>query len=209
MIGFWNKAVYITYLGAFFAVAGLIMFFETNNPDYAFIGMFLAMVCDTFDGKVARSIPNRTEKEKEFGIEIDSLGDIIDFITVPALTIYKIIKDNGNMNKVVIAILALYCVCGIIRLAYFNVAMANKDKAIDYYTGVPVPVGVGIFAIVWLLAKFNVIVPATESLIYTLLVPIVGYLHISKLRIKKITSNWFYITVIVLSLIAILFAIVF
>ena len=188
MLGYWNKSVYITYLGAFLAICGYLLFLKTGNIDYSFVGMILAAVCDMFDGKVARSMKNRTEQEKNFGVEIDSLADVICFITIPALTIYFF----GLENWYQIILLAFYVVCGIVRLAYFNVAMSDKDKAIKEYQGLPVPMSILIFGFVWLLTK---VLTFDVSLVYTFLVPLVGYLHISKIKIKKYTGNWFYITV--------------
>ena len=78
--------------------------------------------------------------------------------------------------------------------------MSDKNKAIEYYQGLPVPVSVLIFGLVWLFAKgydFN------PTLVYTILVPIVGLLHISKIKIKKFTKNWFYISVCILAIIGI------
>lgn len=198
MIGFWNKSVYITYVGAFLAVAGLLLSIKFGNVDYAFAGMILAAICDMFDGKVARSIKNRQEVEKDFGVEIDSLGDIICFIVVPAITIFY----HFGLNEIYqIIFLALYAVCGIIRLAYFNVVMSDKNNPIKCYTGLPVPPAVFIFGIVWLLSgKLN---SNTVNIIYTILVPIIGFLHISKIKIKKITAPWFYISVTILGLILI------
>ena len=196
MLGCWNKSVYITYLGAFSAIVGYLLFCNTSNVNYAFMGMIFAAVCDMFDGKVARGIKNRTEMDKDFGVQIDSLADVIAFITIPALTIYKIGMDSYYQ----IVILALYVVCGIVRLAYFNVAMSNKDTAIKEYKGLPVPVSVFIFGLVWLLAKIIPFVNTYEVMIYTFLVPLVGILHISKVRIKKITSNWFYVVVTLLAI---------
>ena len=198
MLGFWNKSVYITYLGAFAAVCGLLLTFKYANIDYAFVGMIIAAVCDMFDGKIARHIKNRKEIEKDFGVQIDSLADVICFITIPAITIYFF----GLKEIYHIILLALYVVCGIIRLAYFNVAMSDKNKAIEYYQGLPVPVSVAIFGIVWLLYK---IVNFDVTIVYTILVPIVGLLHISKIRIRKYTGLWFYITVTVIAIIAIVF----
>ena len=197
MLGYWNKSVYITYFGAFIAVIGLLFTIKTGNMDYSFSGMIVAMVCDMFDGKVARSIKNRKEVEKDFGVQIDSLADIVCFITIPAITIYL----YGMTEIYQIILLALYVVCGVIRLGYFNVAMSDKDKAIKCYSGLPVPVSVPIFSLVWLLHKtinFDI------TLIYTILLPIVGYLHISKVKIKKITENWFYICALLLAIIAII-----
>ena len=194
MLGCWNKSVYITYLGAFCAIFGLLLYDKTGNVNYAFMGMLLAAVCDMFDGKVARSIKDRSEMDKCFGVEIDSLADIIAFIVVPALTIHKI----GLNEYYQLVILTLYVICGIVRLAYFNVAMSNKDTAIKEYRGLPVPVSVFIFGLVWLLAKVVPFIKTNEVMIFTILVPIVGYLHISKIKIKKITGNWFYIAVTIL-----------
>ena len=138
MLGFWNRSVYITYLGAFVAVLGLFLAFEHGNVDYAFTGMIIAAVCDMFDGKVARGLKNRTEQEKDFGVQIDSLADIIAFITIPAITLYL----DGLRETYQLIFLSLYVVSGIIRLAYFNVVMSDKNKAIECYQGLPVPVSV-------------------------------------------------------------------
>lgn len=196
MLGYWNKSVYITYFGAFIATCGLLIGLMEANLDYAFVGMIIAAVCDMFDGKIARHMPNREEKEKDFGVQIDSLADIVCFITIPAITLYFF----GMREVYQIVILALYVVCGIIRLAYFNVMMSDKNKAISYYQGLPVPVSVFIFGTIWLLLKlftFNAV------LVYTILVPIVGFLHISKIRIKKYTGAWFYTVISLLAIIAI------
>ena len=102
-----------------------------------------------------------------------------------------------------IILLALYVVCGVVRLAYFNVAMSDKDKAIKTYTGLPVPMSVPIFALVWILHKVIGFSYDVRAIIYTIVVPIVGYLHISKIKVKKFTSKWFYITVCAISFIGI------
>jgi CDP-diacylglycerol--serine O-phosphatidyltransferase len=200
MLGYWNKSVYITYLGAFIAIGGLLFSLQTSNIDYCFVGMIIAGVCDMFDGKVARHIKDRTDEEKEFGVQIDSLADVICFITIPALTLYLF----GLIEVYHIALLALYVVCGIVRLGYFNVAMSDKDKAIACYSGLPVPMSVPIFGIVWLLSKvlsFDIV------MVYTILVPVVGYLHISKIKIKKFTGTWFYIGITLISIFAIILGI--
>lgn len=197
MLGYWNKSVYITYFGAFIAILGLLIANNEHNLDYAFVGMIIAAVCDMFDGKVARHLKNRQEKEKDFGVQIDSLADIVCFIVVPAITLYCF----GMHEIYQIIILALYVVCGVIRLAYFNVAMSDKNKAIAFYQGLPVPVSVFAFGLVWLLLK---VFSFDAILVYTILVPIVGFLHISKIKIKKYTGNWFYIVISLLAITAII-----
>ena len=200
MLGYWNKSVYITYFGAFIATLGLLFTLKTGNLDYGFVGMIVAAVCDMFDGKVARHMKNRTDIEKEFGVQIDSLADIVCFITIPAIMVYL----SGMKETYQIILLALYVVCGVVRLAYFNVAMSDKDKAIKVYQGLPVPASVPIFGLPWLICKmasFDVV------MVYVILVPLVGFLHISKIKIKKFTGNGFYITVTLIAIISIIFAI--
>ena len=211
MIGFWRKSVFVTYLGAFLAVSGYLLTLHYKMPVYAFVGMILAAVCDMFDGKVARHEKDRTEQEKDFGVEIDSLADIVCFIVIPALTIHQMMSGEMLIDGTSalqcqwyqVIILALYVVCGIVRLAYFNVAMSDKNKAIEYYTGLPVPMSVPIFALVWLIAKVFKLDIDVRALIYTIVVPIVGYLHISKIKIKKYTNIWFYISMCIISAIGI------
>ena len=178
MLGYWNKSVYITYLGALCAIIGYFFSLKFNNPSLAFVGMFLAAVCDMFDGKVARLEKGRSEQAKSFGVEIDSLADVICFIVIPALTIYHI----GLNEWYEMTILSLYCVCGIVRLAYFNVAMSDKNKAIKEYTGLPVTSSALIFPFVYifknLLGKYFV-------LLYGVCLLVVGILFVSKIKIKK------------------------
>lgn len=200
MIGFWNRAVYITYFGAFCAVFGLLYGIKTGNMDWAFLGMIVATICDMFDGKIARKIPNRTEHDKDFGVEIDSLADIVAFIVVPAFTIYHL----GMNNWWQIILLTIYVICGIIRLGYFNVVMSDKNKAIEYYMGLPVPISIVIFGLVWLLGKSCNFILDKQVFLYTFLVPLTGFLHISKIKIKKWTGTWFYTLACIVAIVSII-----
>ena len=74
-----------------------------------------------FDGKIARTKKNRTDDEKSFGIQIDSLCDIVCFGIFPIILGYKL----GMCKAYSIAILAFYGMAGVIRLAYFNVMEQN------------------------------------------------------------------------------------
>ena len=71
-------------------------------------------ICDTFDGMVARSKKNRTEEEKKFGIQIDSLCDLISFGVFPAILGYNL----GLSSVGWLAIEILYVLAAVIRLAY-------------------------------------------------------------------------------------------
>ena len=85
MIGFYDYTVWLTYLSMLSGTAGIMLCL--NGIGHPYIGMFFLMfsgLCDAFDGKVARTKKNRTETMKKFGIQIDSLADLICFGVLPA-----------------------------------------------------------------------------------------------------------------------------
>ena len=74
-----------------------------------------------FDGKVARSKKDRTDDEKAFGIQIDSLCDVVCFGIFPAMICYLL----GVRGPIGLLLIAFYCINSVIRLAYFNVMEAK------------------------------------------------------------------------------------
>ena len=116
MIGFYDYTVVLTYLSLLSAVGGMALAI-TDHPILATICLLFCGLCDMFDGKVARTKKNRTEEQKSFGIQIDSLCDIVAFGVLPAVILLKLCA--GCWYAWVIA--PLYVLAGLIRLAYFNV----------------------------------------------------------------------------------------
>ena len=147
MIGKWNKSVIVTYVGMLLAVASMILIMA-DKMSLAMMCFMVSGICDMFDGTVARMC-KRTEEEKNFGIQLDSLADVIDFIALP---IVLVIKVCGVQWYSVVAC-ALYAVFGVARLAYFNVCQEeneDKDSPIKYYTGLPVTFAAMIFSLAYL-----------------------------------------------------------
>ena len=85
MIGFYSYTVILTYLSLVFAMVGIHLS-VIGLYQWSFICLMMCGICDTFDGMVARSKKNRTEEEKKFGIQIDSLCDLISFGVFPTIT---------------------------------------------------------------------------------------------------------------------------
>ena len=83
----------------------------------------LSGLCDMFDGKIARSKKNRTDDEKLYGVQIDSLCDVVCFGVFPALICFLI----GVRGPIGIFIVGYYCVCSVIRLAFFNVLETRRQ----------------------------------------------------------------------------------
>ena len=84
MIGFYNYTVYMTFLGLVSSAYGLVMA-ATGHPLRALAMLMFSGICDMFDGKIARTKKGRTESEKKFGIQIDSLSDLLAFGVLPAI----------------------------------------------------------------------------------------------------------------------------
>lgn len=145
MLGFYNYTVILTYIGMLTGLYGITQVMASNRMA-ALICLMVAGVCDMFDGKVA-STRQRTKSEKRFGIQIDSLSDLICFGVLPAFIVYEAYK--GVLRFVPSG---LYVLCALIRLAWFNVdeeERQEKDaKSRRVYRGLPVTLSAAIIPIV-------------------------------------------------------------
>lgn len=122
MIGFYNYTVILTYLGLVSGVMGILNV-TSGNVRTALLCLMVSGICDMFDGKIASTM-ERTRPEKRFGIQIDSLSDLVCFGVLPALIGYHC------AGKTVLAtgIAALYVLCALIRLAWFNVDEEERQE---------------------------------------------------------------------------------
>ena len=136
-IGFYDYTVILTYLSLVSAVAGILLSSQ-GRFTAAILCLMFSGLCDGFDGAVARSKKNRTDDEKAFGIQIDSLCDAVSFGLFPALWAYF----YGLKGIVGIAIVALYSLCAVIRLGFFNVLEGKRQQTEGgcnkFYRGMPV-----------------------------------------------------------------------
>lgn len=150
MLGVYNYTVILTYLGMLFSFVGIHFVFSDMNRSFilALLCLMVSGVMDMFDGKVASTKKNRTPSEKLFGIQIDSMADIISYGVFPSLIVYKLatleeFKTEHPIGKYcVIAICAAYLLCALIRLSYFNVdEMERQNQTTESrheYRGLPV-----------------------------------------------------------------------
>lgn len=142
MIGCYSYTVILTYLSLISSVTGMFLAAGFNgmppHPEYAIICLMVSGLCDMFDGKVARTKKNRSESEKKFGIQIDSLCDVVCFGVLPSIIGYSV----GMRSWCDLPILLMFPTCAVIRLAYFNVAEEERQKKTSEtrktYEGLPV-----------------------------------------------------------------------
>lgn len=145
IIGYYGFWVHLTYLSVISAALG-IYFALSGSVGHALLCLMASGVCDAMDGRVA-NLKKRTAREKNFGIQIDSLADIVSFGLLPAVIGYTAGMDFSAQNYgyfgmiVNIIIISLYLLAALIRLAYFNVIEAelqSRNEKRVYYEGLPV-----------------------------------------------------------------------
>lgn len=136
LLGYYDYTVVLTYCGMLFAFYGIL---QALNQSYweAVFCLMLAGVCDMFDGAVAAT-KTRDDGGKRFGIQIDSLSDLISFGVFPGLFIYIISDRNAWIGLTA----SVYVLCALIRLAYFNVLEEERQRQNTEkrksYLGIPV-----------------------------------------------------------------------
>lgn len=136
MLGFYNYTVILTYIGMLSGFVGITSAMS-GNVHAALICLMVAGFCDMFDGKIA-STRERTSAEKRFGIQIDSLSDLICFGVLPAVIVCAYCEDS----RLSVMIGGFYALCALIRLAWFNVdeeeRQTEEEGAREAYLGMPV-----------------------------------------------------------------------
>ena len=147
LVGFYNYTVWLTYAGAAAAVCG-IFFSAGGHPFWGVICLLFAGATDMFDGKIASTM-KRNEAEKNFGIQIDSLCDLISFGVLPVAIGYGLGLSGGFFFVSAV----LYIICAIIRLAYFKVdeimRQKNENGSRKTYYGLPVTAAAMLFPLIY------------------------------------------------------------
>jgi CDP-diacylglycerol---serine O-phosphatidyltransferase len=132
------------FCGFFAIVQAMQMRFELSS-----VAIFVAMVLDSLDGRVARL----TNTQSAFGAEYDSLSDMVSFGVAPALVMYEwALKDMGRIGWVAAFV---YCAGAALRLARFNTTLEVADKR--YFQGLPSPAAAALVAgLVWVTIDLGV-----------------------------------------------------
>lgn len=143
-----SRAIYIlpnlfttaALFGGFYAIVQAM----NGRFEQAAVAIFVAMVLDGLDGRVARL----TNTQSQFGAEYDSLSDMVAFGAAPALVTYEwALKDLGKLGWIAAFI---YCVSGALRLARFNTNIAVVDKR--FFQGLPSPAAAALLTgFVWVM----------------------------------------------------------
>lgn len=190
MIGVYDFTVILTYISFLSGLTG-IYFAISGNTFVAVICLMFSGFCDMFDGKVARLKKNRTEEEKRFGIQIDSLSDLVAFSILPSAIGYGL-----GVHKTTFAFsLYLLPLCGLIRLAYFNVneeeRSSKTEEVRSEYLGLPVTTTAIIVPVIYFFRKY---IPSSFTYVYGSILVITAILFIKRFKMFKLKTRGMIIT---------------
>lgn len=203
MIGVYDYTVILTYLSMISGVTGIIV--SVTGIGHPEIGIFFLMtsgILDAFDGSVARTKKNRTEFEKNFGIQIDSLSDLICFGVLPAAIGLAQLRTSGRFTEIVskkdyegsysflillLIISVFYVLAALIRLAYFNATCQERAAEAaktghTYFVGLPVTASALIFPLQMIAQLFFT---KDLTIIYFIIMLITAIAFVLNIKVRK------------------------
>ena len=189
MIGFYNYTVILTYIGLVTSIVGITQVFKGNFM-IAIFCLIGSGVCDMFDGVIARSHKTRSESAKKFGIQIDSLCDVICFGVFPAIFNYVYtVRYNPKYTVVATIISALFVLGGVIRLGYFNVTEEERQQKTSevrkYYQGMPITSAAGFLPLLFTFRNRIAALDINFAIVLNIFCAILGLLFVLDIPVAK------------------------
>ena len=164
----WKKENLITFLEIILLVIG-IKYCYSGNILVAMAMLIFLGICDGFDGYFAKKF-RKGDGNKEYGIQLDSLADIMSSGLFPVI----ICISMGFTNIIDFIVYAIFLICGITRLTYYNV---NTSKGANYFSGVPITVSTMILPLLFVITK--------NEIVYMLVLAALSILYVCNFKIKK------------------------
>lgn len=192
--------------GAIFAGFYAIIVASKQQFEHAAIALFIAMILDGLDGRVARL----THSQSKFGAEYDSLSDMVSFGLAPALVLYN--WSLMHIGKLGWLAAFMYAVCSALRLARFNSQSQNTHKR--YFFGLSTTAAAGFIAgLIWVAARYQIngAQPIVGYIVLGLTV-MVALLKVSTIRFRSFKDVdirgrvHFFVSIIVVLLLVLLYA---
>ncbi|MFB3896535.1 MAG: CDP-diacylglycerol--serine O-phosphatidyltransferase [bacterium] len=154
-----------------------------NKIEYAIWAVFVAILFDGLDGKIARL----TGTSSSFGVNYDSLSDLVSFGVAPGFLVYRL--ANSWHNKAALAASVLYVICTALRLARFNVQVHSEES--KEFVGLPSPAAAGMLLAVvmvyhgreWILIQRSL--PLIAVLLACLMVSKIPYFSLKRAHLER------------------------
>ena len=181
MVGFYNYTVILTYFGVVSAMLGIGLSMY-GRISMAVVCLMVSGFCDLFDGSIARTRV-RTDNEKKFGIQIDSLADLICFGVLPVAIGYSI----GMTRWYEVVVLIVYVLAALIRLAYYNVTEDELEFCENtrrvYYDGLPVTTAAILIPVIYTLRP---VMKNGFLLLFSLCLLLTAVAFLVKVKVRKL-----------------------
>ena len=202
---------------------GILSIFASINGHFIPAAWFLigALACDIVDGMIARM----TKTTTEFGMQLDSLSDLVSFGVAPAVMMYMLVLNT--MDNIGIAIAVLFVLCTGLRLARFNV-LAQRGEMHKHFVGLPTPASAGVIIsfvlsyqllmpdeyvlnfntiplLMELMPTFFDIMPVVMIVLSLLMVSSIPYMQFKKVKLSKVRTIELFVLVIVLIILVVVY----
>jgi CDP-diacylglycerol--serine O-phosphatidyltransferase len=202
---------------------GILSIFSSSTGDFIHAAWLLigALACDILDGRIARM----TKTTSEFGMQLDSLSDLVSFGIAPAIMMYTLVLNT--MGNIGIAIAILYVLCCALRLARFNV-LAQSGEVHKHFVGLPTPASAGVIisfvlsykllgpeeyalnfktipVLMTLMPTFFRLMPIVIAVLSFLMVSNIPYASFKRLKLSRVRTIEFFALVIVLIILVVVY----
>ncbi len=215
MIGVYDYTVILTYLSMISGTVGMIITMTgIGHPYFGILFLMISGLLDGLDGTVARTKKNRTELEKNFGVQIDSFSDLICFGVLPATIGIAQLRVSGRFTEVfrhrdnyenfwaivlMISIAVFYILMALIRLAYFNVTVEKRNEEAEayggqFFYGLPVTTASLVFPLALII---NYFVKADLTVMYFCLMFLIAILFVGDFKIPKFGKKGLILLIII------------
>jgi len=200
-IGYYKVWVLLTYLSAVSAIVGM-SFALGGSIVLSIICLMVCGLCDMLDGPVARR-KKRNDREKSFGIQVDSLADLVSFGILPIVIGYAVsfgnVAQNPDRSKMIVGITvaAVYVLAALIRLAYFNaveIELQQKKTKRKYYLGMPVTF---VSILIPLAYSICFILDTPFASVYPAMLFVISVAFLSRIKIPKIRGRYLVVFLLV------------
>ena len=202
---------------------GILSIISSVNGQFIRAAWFLvgALACDIIDGRIARM----TNTTSEFGLQLDSLSDLVSFGIAPAMMMYMLVLNS--MGKIGVSIAVLFVICSALRLARFN-ALARYGEVHKHFVGLPTPASAGVIisfvlsyellapqeyalnfktipVLMELMPAFFKAMPIVIVVLSFLMVSNVPYLSFKRLKLSKVRTIELFALLLVLIILIVIF----